>query len=229
MRFVGSHGFGDEDELDGQGEVPSGEYSRSALEITAERICPSAFKTYAGTGQNRHSLLLSNERAREWSDDEPLGIGGCLGVVGVSEPENVAREPEDRVLEAGSGRDQGHAAFPRVADGPERALHAAARTPRRDPKTVVGGKLLLRLVSNHVRWYPFDTEPEMFDGTARQQVVSVLRIEIANDADQGGGHVSHHVSILLGQSHRAASSDRADLVLQPRRESPDPLHFTLGW
>ncbi len=25
MRFVGSHGFGDEDELDGQGEVPSGE------------------------------------------------------------------------------------------------------------------------------------------------------------------------------------------------------------
>ena len=77
------------------------------------------------------------------------------------------------MLEAGSGRDQGHAAPSRIADGRERALHAAVRTPRRDPKTIVGAKLLLRLVSDHVRGNPFDAEPEMFDGTARQQEVSI--------------------------------------------------------
>src|SRR5438132_8963034 len=59
--------------------------------------------------------------------------GARLGVVGVSEPENVARELDDRVLEAASGTDEGNSPFPRVADRRERAVHAAVRTRRCDP------------------------------------------------------------------------------------------------
>ena len=53
--------------------------------------------------------------------------------------------------------------------GARRAL-AHSGWPR---ATIVGAKLLLRLVSDHVRGNPFDAEPEIFDGTARRQEVSI--------------------------------------------------------
>ena len=67
----------------------------------------------AGIGQNPYLPFLSNQRARERSDYEPLGVGICLGVVGVSEPEDVARELDDRVLKAGSGGDENCEVDPR--------------------------------------------------------------------------------------------------------------------
>jgi hypothetical protein len=73
--------------------------------------------TEPSDGKNPYLPLLSNQRARERGDYEPLGVGICLGVVGVSEPENVARELDDRVLKAGSGADERDTAFARISNG----------------------------------------------------------------------------------------------------------------
>ncbi len=88
------------------------------------------------TGTNDHGLLLLDERAREGGDDETLGVGTRFSMVGVSEPENIARELDDRVLEAASGADEGHAPLSRVADGRERPVHASIGARRRDPEPV---------------------------------------------------------------------------------------------
>ena len=64
---------------------------------------------YCNYGVNPdYRLRLPDERARERRDNEPPGTGRRLGVIGVSEPENVARELDDRVLEAASGTDEGN-------------------------------------------------------------------------------------------------------------------------
>src|SRR2546427_12750633 len=65
----------------------------------------------AAIGEHEDRLRLPDERARERRDNEPPGTGRRLGVVGVSEPENVARELDDRVLEAASGTDEGNSPF----------------------------------------------------------------------------------------------------------------------
>ncbi len=69
-----------------------------------------------GVGDDRYWFLRSDERARERRDEQtgPAGVGLC--VVGVLEPEDVARELDDRVLEPPSGPDQGDTALARVAD-----------------------------------------------------------------------------------------------------------------
>src|SRR5438132_13183511 len=82
--------------------------------------------------------------------------GARLGVVGVSEPENVARELDDRVLETASGADEGDAALARVADRRERAVHAAVRARRRDPEAAVPGQPRLGLVLDRVRRHPLE-------------------------------------------------------------------------
>jgi len=64
-------------------------------------------------------------------------------VIGVSVPEDVAREFDDRVLEAASGADQRDSALARVADGGERPVHAPVGARRRDPDAVVGGQTLV--------------------------------------------------------------------------------------
>jgi hypothetical protein len=69
----------------------------------------------SGTGQDGHGLLRFHERAGERGDDEALRSGVRLGVVGVLDPEDVARELDDRVLEATSGSDERHPALPCVA------------------------------------------------------------------------------------------------------------------
>ena len=77
----------------------------AAVELFRQRASP-----------NDDALLLTDERALQRGDDEPLGVGAALSVVGVSEPENVARELDDRVLEAASGTYEWNAALPRVAN-----------------------------------------------------------------------------------------------------------------
>jgi hypothetical protein len=89
--------------------------------------------------EDSHRLALTHQRARQRGDDEPFGIGARLGVVGVPEPENVARELDDRVLEATSGADERNPALSRVAYGRERSVHAAVGTGGRDPEPVVLG------------------------------------------------------------------------------------------
>ena len=81
-------------------------------------------------GANDYTLLLSDERALERRDDESVRVGAAFSMVGVSEPEDVARELDDRVLEAASGADERNPALARVANRGQRALHAAVRARR---------------------------------------------------------------------------------------------------
>src|SRR5216117_3525518 len=114
--------------------------------IVLGRLGNAVERRGAAIGEHEDRLRLPDERARERRDNEPPGTGRRLGVVGVSEPENVARELDDRVLEAASGTDEGNSPFPRVADRRERAVHAAVRTRRCDPDSVVRSESLLGLV-----------------------------------------------------------------------------------
>jgi hypothetical protein len=157
----------------------------------------------AGIRRNAYLPLLSNQRARERSDYEPLGAGICLGVVGVSEPENVARELDDRVLKAGSGADERDTAFARISNGRQRAIHVSVRAPGGDQEAAVHGQPLLLLVSDRICRHPLEWEPDVPEGVIRQQVVPVLRIEVANDADEH----SHDASILLDALGFAPVSD----------------------
>lgn len=81
---------------------------------------------------------MADERAGERRDDQLQGVRARLGVVGVSDPENVARELDDRVLEAPSGPDERNSPLARVANGGKRAVHAPVGARRRDPDAVVG-------------------------------------------------------------------------------------------
>ena len=74
-----------------------------------------------------HALLRAGERAGQRRDDEPLGIGSNLGMIGVLEPEDIARELDDRVLKPASGADERHAPLPGETNGGKRAIHAAIR------------------------------------------------------------------------------------------------------
>ena len=74
-------------------------------------------------------MLRADERAGQRRDNESLGIGGALGMIGVLEPEDVARELDDRVLEAPSRADERDPTLAGESNGGERAIHAAIRAP----------------------------------------------------------------------------------------------------
>src|SRR5438552_15278918 len=75
-------------------------------------------------GDDRDGLLLPDERARKRRDDEPLGIRIRLGMIGVLDPQDIARELDDRVLNPSSRADERHATLSRISHGDERAIHA---------------------------------------------------------------------------------------------------------
>src|SRR5207244_7695402 len=81
--------------------------------IVLGRLGNAVERRGAGLGEHEDRLRLTDERARERRDNEPPGTGSRRGVAGVSEPENVARELDGRVLEAASGTDEGNSPFPR--------------------------------------------------------------------------------------------------------------------
>ena len=89
---------------------------------------------------DRDGLLLPDERARKRRDDEPLGIRIRLGMIGVLDPQDIARELDDRVLKPSSRADERHATLSRISDGGERTIHAAIRTCRRNPDPVELGE-----------------------------------------------------------------------------------------
>jgi len=95
-------------------------------------------------------------------------------VVGVPEPENVARELDDRVLEATSGADERNTALARVANGRERAVHAPVGTGRRDPKPSVPGEQLVGLASDRLRRNPLEAEPDVIQGIVGERVGGIL-------------------------------------------------------
>ena len=89
--------------------------------------------------QDGHRLFGPHEGAGERDDRETLRARVRLGMVGVLDPENVARELDDRVLEPPSGAHEGHAALASVADGAEGAVHVPVRTGGRHEDSGVAG------------------------------------------------------------------------------------------
>src|SRR5262245_11402621 len=128
--------------------------------------------------------MLADERACQRGDDEARSLGARLCVVGVSEPENVARELDDRVLEAASGADERHAPLARVADGRQRALHAPVRARGRDEEAVV----LLprpRRLADSIGGAPLERDAEVLQRRVGEAVGDIAGIEVADDSDHG--------------------------------------------
>lgn len=86
---------------------------------------------------DRDRLLHPDERAGEGRDDEPMGIRAGLSMIGVLESEDVARELDDRVLEAASGSEERHPALAGEPDRRERPVHAPIGTGRRNEEAGV--------------------------------------------------------------------------------------------
>ena len=104
-----------------------------AVEIL-ERLRAAVELRGARAGKDPDWMLLTHQRARDRGDDQSLAVRFRLGVIGVLDPQDIARELDDRVLEAPSGADEGHAPLPGVADGRERAVHAPVGAGGGDPE-----------------------------------------------------------------------------------------------
>src|SRR5438445_1626238 len=143
-------------------------------------------------------LRLPDQRTGQLGDDEPRRVGARLSVVGVSVPEDVARELDDRVLEAPSGADQRDAALTRVANRREGAVHAAVRARRRDPDAVVRGQALFP-ISGGVGRHPREVEPDVLERRVREPVGGVRAIEVADDGDLRA--VCGHVSLISARAY----------------------------
>ena len=92
--------------------------------VVFQRVGPSVEARGERAVFDPHRMRLADERAGERGHHEPVGLRAALFVIGVSDPENVARELDDRVLEATSRPHQRHAALARVADRLQRAVQA---------------------------------------------------------------------------------------------------------
>ena len=138
-----------------------------------------------------HALLYPNEGAGERGDDEALGLWVCPGMIGILEPEDVARELDDRVLEAASGADERNHSLAREADRRQHTRHAPVRTAcRRDQETGVPGQTLLRSLGRHLAaGHPLKTKPELRERPVRGMVSFVASVEIADDPNQRTFHV----------------------------------------
>jgi hypothetical protein len=138
-------------------------------------------------------LLGADERAGQGSDDEALGLGVRLGVVGVLDPEDVARELDDRVLEATSGADEGYAALACMANGAERPVHVPVRAGRchEDPGVVHQPFGWVR--PDAVRRHPLEAEAHVSKRGVGRHVRVIPRVEVPNDGDHGirrSGHAA---------------------------------------
>ena len=96
--------------------------------VVLDRIGTGVQRRRPRAGDEPHPLLLAHERARERCDHEAGRVRAGLGMLGVLDPEDVARELDDRVLKAASGADERHAPLASQSDGGERAVHADVRT-----------------------------------------------------------------------------------------------------
>src|SRR5262245_2473562 len=171
---------------------------------------------------------LAHERARQGRDHEAVSFRARLSVIGVSDPENVARELDDRVLEATSGADQWYASLARVADGLKRAVHAPIRAGGRDPEPAIGAERAFRAVSDGVGRPPLKRQPEVTESRVGEGVGRVGRVEVADDADQG--RTCRHGSFTtiaspLSTRHRApgpmtAVDSRSSMIAGPSNVAP---------
>ena len=100
--------------------------------VVASIVLESRFGTVeCGSPRARndfHRLLYPNQGAAERGDDEVLGVWVCPGMIGILDPEDVARELDDRVLKAASGADERHPSLARETDRSVHTRDALVRT-----------------------------------------------------------------------------------------------------
>src|SRR6266542_557675 len=150
------------------------------------------------------ALLRADQRAGQRRDDESLGVRRALGMIGVLEPEDVARELDDRVLEATSRAHERDATLPGEANGGERAIHAAIRARGRDEQARIARQPGLRLLRHHVDGrYPLGVNADVGERLIGRHVGRPLGAEISDDP-----HQRPRILASPHRSHRRVSPTR---------------------
>lgn len=105
-------------------------------------------------------------------------------MVCVLDPEDVARELDDRVLEATSGPDQRDSALAGEPDGGKCALHVPIGTGRGDEYPSVARQPLLRPIGCHVGgWHPLESKSRVLQPRARRPMGGVLLVIVPHDSN----------------------------------------------
>jgi len=156
----------------------------------------------SSAGDDDHALLQTDQRAGEPGDDEPLGVGTGLGVIGVLEAEDVARELDDRVLEAASGADERHPALAGEPDRCQRTVHVPVRALGCNQKTGVRSQTFPRSHRPNLdSRYPLKAEVGVGEPLVRGPVGWVSRIEVSDNPNQRAHRVvDFHRSPLMQPS-----------------------------
>jgi hypothetical protein len=129
-------------------------------------------------------LFQADQGARQCRDDEALAIGIRFGVVGVLDPEDIARELDDRVLEAASGPDERHPALAGKSDRRQRALHAHVGTRGRDEEAGVRRQALFRSpLDNLDGRNPLKGKIDVDKCPVRRLMGLVRSVEVSHDSD----------------------------------------------
>jgi hypothetical protein len=105
-------------------------------------------------------------------------------MVGVLDPEDVARELDDRVLKSSSGPDEREATLARVTNRSERSIHAAVGAGGCDEKPGVPAEPRRHVVAHRVGGRPLDLQANMSEGLVRGDVCRVPGVEVAHYADE---------------------------------------------
>jgi len=102
-------------------------------------------------------------------------------MIGVLESEDVARELDDRVLEAASRSEERHSALAGEPDGRQCTLHAPIRTGRRNDETGVRGQALCRPLRHHFDGgNPLEIKTDVSKRVVGGLMRVVLRVEVSD-------------------------------------------------
>jgi len=118
-------------------------------------------------------------------------------MIRVLEPENVARELNDRVLETASGPDHRDTAFPCVPNRSKRPIHTPIGTGGRDPQSVKRRQGLRGVIPNLIGGHPDEIEPDVAQSVTRKSMCQIGRVKIPHDANRRMNSAVHDGSIHL--------------------------------
>ena len=103
-------------------------------------------------------------------------------MIGVLESEDVARELDDRVLEAASGSEERYPALAGEPDRRERPVHAPIGTGRRNEEAGVRGQALLWPLGHHFDGRnPLEAKTDVGQRSVRGLMRVVLRVEVSDN------------------------------------------------
>ena len=165
--------------------------------------------------EDGHRLPLPHERTCQRRDDQAPALGIGLCVIGVLEPEDVARELNDRVLKTPSGSDQRYAALACIPNRTQRPSHASVRARRSDPEAIKGRQAFCRIPSDGVGADPREVKSSVSQGGVCELMRNVARAEVADDADSRTNHVCHSSSISQAVVSSARSRPPVSLPERP--------------